>query len=517
MNLRKVLIPASLLAVTLFTPIASSGKAEIPDLRALKEKAHSLVQQGNVQEAEVLGRQIVEKAPDDWQARAALSYFEWQTGNVFDSIGEAEQAIRLAPNEVRLLIYLAQIKECLDDNKGAIPLYEKALKLAPSNPVPWLGLARSYVKDGRVDHALSLMEEMGGQNFESFEWYHELVDTYLRMNKSANAVALSPKVLAAAHSEQERSEANAQLLLSLLREKNIKQAKSMKCAVLENSTVKDAETFVRAAVQLVPPADPAQATKLFDQAKHNLTAEQDGDGFFRLGRAFEQKASLVSYDSTKYDQWIKLAYSAYSRAAELDKVQAAWHPKYSLAMASMQDQLNKHDEATASLKTASDLDKLNKLPTFLLSQVDESTSAKTVIKPINLAKATILVEGLNCNCQLTRVEEAVRNTPGVVYASIPATKVPYTGTILVDPTKGSIDGALAEARAKSIAFFATMKAPVVPNFRIVSTATLHKASDAISVTQNSIMDNPVEFYNSFKAILPTMPVGELAAAPKPNM
>src|SRR6185295_9667182 len=109
-------------ALLLLNPVSCIA-AGTASTEPLTQKASNFFQQGNVEEAAVAEEKAVAENPKDWLAHASLSFYSWHQGNVVKAVEEGQLAVELAPHNYVAIADLALIKEGLDDNAAAIPLY----------------------------------------------------------------------------------------------------------------------------------------------------------------------------------------------------------------------------------------------------------------------------------------------------------------------------------------------------------------------------------------------------------
>ena len=147
-----------LCALLMATPQAAastrgqSGPPRADGSQALQSAAH-LVQQGRLDEAEVQAR----RALGDPAARAAaysvLGTISFQRKRLDDSIVFFKKAIELDERLVGAHLSLAQVYMLQGEPALALPLFERALKLAPSNADARLGVAWSAMESGQFQRS----------------------------------------------------------------------------------------------------------------------------------------------------------------------------------------------------------------------------------------------------------------------------------------------------------------------------------------------------------------------------
>lgn len=503
---QKISIALSVLTVVSATS-AWSADLESPLIR----QAADQFKQGNLQEAVALQEKAVSAQPKSWLSHAAMSFYAWQQGNIVQALEEGKAAAALSPNNYVALTNLALIKEGLEDCAGAIPLYEQARKIAPDQWVPCLGIARCQTKLGHPERALVLMQEMACSPGKNFAWYYELADTYVRLEKPELAVAPASKAMTLAVTSGQKESAAVLSLLVFLQTDRLEQATSLKDQVFGQCAPKNQELYVRTALSLLSPSNPAEGQTLLASAMKNLTSDEDAETFYRVGKAFEYKSKNV--DATAISAWLENAKLAHQRAIEL-----AERSKYQMAIAAVFDQQGKLPEMELALNRAKELERWEKLAPFLLTELTKTrgsqTAASTKQSQVCLDKVTITIDDLNCSCHISKVVEALNQIEGVAFVYVPANVQPYQGTMLIDQRKISTAEAFAQATAKAKAIYADMTPPVVPKFSARSTTKLSCAAQAIDAAQFAQYGKITSFYNAFKAVVPFDPVQELAAQPQ---
>ena len=506
--LRRYAIVSAAISLSVAQVSAASIQAPLSEPEA--RQFLSLVQEGKLPEAIALEKEASKKRTKDWLPHAALAYCAWRQGDILTAIPEGKTAVRLAPSNLMALTNLAKMEESLDNCIAAIPLYKRIEKLAPTDWQPKLGLARCYLKLEKEQDALTLLSKMAAQKNTCFDWHFELADTYLRSASPALAAEAATTALSLATTPEQNSRAKIQLMMALLRAKQSDRARELMTDVFKDGQPRDYELFVRAAAALVPATSPAAATILMNSARQNLLQSEDADGFYRLGRIFEDKATFVAYDKDKFAAWMRHAEAAYSGALTLDSMQARYH----LALAGTLQELGKSDDARAELAKAQALDSFDSLAPFLLAQLTapkveaSSTAADSRAnrqsKQMNLTTVRFTMTGLDCTCHIAKVEAALTKVNGVAFAGV-SRALPHNGVLLVDKSATPL-AEVFSACLKSFEAGPTLKTPVSFAFAVTSQHPLTRAQDAVRIAQNTRYGEIVQFYNQFKAVEPVVPV-----------
>ena len=500
---------ATLVALTLLVDTApATASATAADLTKMPQKTHEAVvlfRQGKLQEAAALAQTAVVAAPDNWLSHATLSYLAWQQGNVLLALDEAEESNRLSSGNLVALTNLAKMKDALEDSSRAIKFYEQAAKLAPEDCSVQLGIARSYYKLGQSENALAVLTEMLHRPDKDFDWYYQVADAYLQFGKPDLAAQATTKAIKVAVKSEQVSAGTTQLLLALLRDGQFERAKALRERVFRRCHPDNYELYVRAASTLLPAANPASATNLVNAAVANLLTVDNAEGFYRLGRVFEDRSSSVSYDVRKHDDWLKHAGVAYRRAVALDPMQA----RYQLALAGILDQQGEKFQALAALNQAKMLDPMNKLPPAVVAKI----AANEAPAPAKLSSVRFSIKGITCGCRVTKVQGALSKIDGVAFANI-SYQQSYEGLILVDESLVSTNEVFSRCR-ESFGSDPNLKIPELITFEVISSEKVDSMENAVRIAQNAQYGDPLQFYVQLRAVEPVMPVpgpSELASS-----
>jgi tetratricopeptide (TPR) repeat protein len=497
----------------------------------LGRQAATCFQNGDLQEAVNLVSMAVASNPQDWLSHAALSYYTFQQGEIIKSVEEGEKAVALAPDDCVALSNLALIKEGLDDCAGALPLYERARKLAAGDPVPWLGLARCQIKTGHEDRSMAVLKEMAAAGAGSFDWFFELADTYLRMNKADLAVPVAARAMELAANPSQKTAGSTLSLVALIQDGQLERAAVLKGEVFKNCHPADYQLYVRVASALLPASDPAAGKELLEAALADLKGEEAAEGFFRLGRVFAEKVVELKNDESKAFVWLNSAESACRRSISLDPEKTWQRAKYYLGLAGVLGQEGKLAEMSACLETARKLDPSNTLPQFLMERLSQDRqsehagsagqSSSLSRKPLalKLEKVRFVVDNINCACHISKIVEAMSQVRGVAFVFVDSRQKPYQGVMLVEQDRTSVNQVFGETLKKMRLIYETMNPPFTAEFIAASSSPLNSASEAVRIALNAVLGSPTSFYTAFKAVVPFDPIratGEKSATVKAN-
>lgn len=470
---------------------SDTTKQNVDSSDVLTKQALGLFGEGKLEQAVSLEEKAVKGEPDNWLVHSVLSYLYWQQGNVPDSIVEGQRAVKQAKDNAMPLINLGHIFQTLASYVEAIPCYEAACKKDPDNWVPWIGLARCYIGSERQSEALAVLEKMSERNVANFDWNYRLGETYLKVDKPAKAITPLTQASSLAKSTEQKSLSQGLLLTALLRNNQNYQAEAIKDQCFKDAMPKTYEPYIRAASALLPAADPEKGNALFQIAKENLQASSDSEGFFRLGRVFEEKANSIKDDTAKRNAWLDIAATALNQSIELTPGIA----KNYLALAAVSEQQGKHKEMLEEISQAKSYDGFDMVPPFLLASAKETGT-------LHLAAVRFKINGLTCGCQASRIEQVLRSVNKTALVRFSHLK-PYEGVVLVDPEKTSIEKALSEPIANAFAKMPDI--PAHPAFEVVSQEPVESVWQSMLITDKARFGDVLEFPKQFDPMHPVMP------------
>jgi len=515
------------------TAVSAKGGSSYNELT---QQGIHLYEQDQAQEAIDLELQAVKKKRTAWLPHALLSYFLWHESKPQEAIVEGKLAAKLAPHMPVLLINLGIIEQLSGDLQSAVDCFGKARALAPTDWRAWIGQAQSLMLVGRVDESASILQEMGAQTTNDFNWYYELAQTYLFLDRPGLAADAASKANTVASTPQQKSDSLFQLFVSCVRDNQIERANALKHQVFCDNKPTDAQIYIQAASSLLPVLDPAAADEIFDAAVANLARPTDSETFLRLARIFEEKASYVSYDRTKYGAWLESEEAAYRQAIKLNSSPAIYH----LGLASVLGQKGKAEEMTLELDKAWAIDAHDQLTGYLLSKLkpvqipatgqiaatepsgatepsaatrqqlhltDSSAAsprskALALASHVHLTEAKIGISGLSCACKLNIVANSFRQIKGLVLTTM-SPKYPYKSTILIDQSMIPMSEALAQMNKK--------KPFPQLTYELISTRPIESAGEALQIDVDGRPLNYPMFATQFNQLQATLPVAVRAA------
>lgn len=490
--LRRLVIVA-LIASGMFA--AKPGLAlDDSELDPLTKDAVAACKSGKLQDAVDLEEKVIKEKPKAWLPRAMASYFYWLQGNVIDAVTEGQKAVRFSPSNKIALINLAHIFQSLRTYPDAIPLYDEARKLGGGDWVPWLGLAGCYFETGQDEQGLAILREMSKQSNGNFAWYYKLGDAYLMAGKPDLAIEPLSRARDMASTAEEKSECATALFVALAAANQPERAKALEDQVLKQNHPTDSEPYVRAVAALVPASDPAYGKEILQLAVSNLTATKDSDGFFKIGRLFEDKAANANLDSSKRLAWLEIAATAFNQAIDLNPGESRLFLGLAGALASE----GKIREMTKELDKARTLDSFDPLIPFLTERVKEEQKL-----PVNLAAVRFQIKGLTCSCHVGRVESALSEMKGAALLYISHLN-PYEGTMVVDPSQIAVNDVFTQIREKGFEPIKEVTKDV--KFEVLSQQPVTSVEQTIRMAQDARYGDALKFIRQFPVFQPVLPV-----------
>lgn len=446
----------------------------------------------------------------DWLAHATMSYSMWRQANLYEAIREGKEACRLAPDNAVVLMNLALMLQATDDCDGALACYEKAGRIDSDHYLPHLGTARCWIMKGDEAKAINILKEMSGRKNAGFDWYYLAAQTCLKVKQNDLGENLIKSALSAAITPAQRANARNSLFLIELRGKKFEQAKELYKKVFADYPPNDAEIYVRAAAEFLKTNDTARGKELLSFAIKNLKTKQDSKAFHLLGRIFQNLASEASAKERK-NLWLALAGDAYTQGIDL----APKIPDYFLARADVLMQEGKLSEMIADLKTVRDMSKADALPSFILDNFIDESSPKTIrLKPTKIVKAKLSIEGLSCDCHLSKYLGTMRNINGVACVSASGRKV-FLGELIYSPSIISFEELVAKTQADFFKALPPKKSAEPLSVKVLEEEPLASLKDVFKhVCETrygpvlSFQESLVDYYNRFNDIQPTLPTSK---------
>ncbi len=462
---------------------------------------------GKVDQTSASQTQPQKSEQSDWLAHATLSCSMWRQANLYEAIREGKEACRLAPDNAVVLMNLALMLLATDDCDGALACFEKAGRIDSAHYLPYVGSARCWIMKGDEAKANIILKDMSTRKNAGFDWYYAAGQTCLKVKQNDLAENLIKSALNAATTPSQRANARNSLFLIELRGNKLEQAKELYKKVFADYPPSDAEIYVRAAAEFLKTNDSAKGKELLSCAKKNLKTKQDSKAFHLLGRIFQARASEAAAPKLK-NLWLALAGDAYTQGIDL----APQIPDYFLARADVLMQEGKLSEMIADLKTVRDLSKADVLPSFILDNfIDESSPKAIRLKPTKIVKAKLSIEGLSCDCHLSKYLGTMRNIKGVACVSASGRKV-FLGELIYAPSINSFDELVAKTQIDFFKALPPKKSAEPLSVKVLEEEPLASLKDVFKhVCETrygpvlSFQESLVDYYNRFNDIQPTLP------------
>jgi len=173
---------------------------------SLFKQALSLHQQGSLQEAERLYRQVLEQDANHPDSLHLLGMIGYKCGHPEPAVKLISQAISLKSDEAVYHSNLGVVMSSLGKLDEAIQSYQRAVALRPAYPEAHSNMAHVLVTQGKLSDAVAHFERAIALNPNSADAYVNLGVTFAEMGDPAQAIphyqralALNPE-LAVAHS-----------------------------------------------------------------------------------------------------------------------------------------------------------------------------------------------------------------------------------------------------------------------------------------------------------------------------
>jgi len=506
-NLRKVLISTSVLSLFLRPSLAIDTSTANNDSTASQYSTERNQSQTTTNSQE----RVPLKSAPEWLTHATLSYREWQQGDVIPAIREGEEAVRINPNNSVALINLALLKQRAKDYMEAISLYWQAAQLLPDSWVPPLGIARCYVLSNDEANSRDILSMMSELNDCDFNWYYMTAKTWLEIDNPSMAAETASRAAKVATQKNQKVAAEILQLLALLRAGKTEQAKSLQDQVFRNDAPRNPELYVRSALALIPPNDPAAGSELLSRAIENLSGTTDGDVFLKLGIVFQRKSDDSKGEQSCRASWLKNAQESFAQAIAISPKSPDPHFALASAYSSEGESLKAADE----LKKYASFARNDIIAPFLISKLLASEARTSDPIPVNLSLVKFKIIGLNCSCHLARIHGVLRKMPGVAFISTPPQK-PFSGIVLVDKTLTPVQEMLAQCSKDPVPSQRdAAEKPEKIELELTSDEPVKSVSDALRVA-GAIRFGPIlsfertysDYISRFQEVVPIMPVSD---------
>ncbi|HEY9679168.1 MAG TPA: hypothetical protein V6C76_14260 [Drouetiella sp.] len=467
---------------------------------ATMKKVIALADQDKSDSAVDLGNQAIKTAPDYWLPYAVVSVVEWRRGKLQNGLKQAKEAVRLSPDSELTNLNFAIMNQQLGYFETAIPGFKKAMKAAPNDWIPRLGLVHALIGTSNSAEAINVLDQMSTKTDGNFDWWYHLADGYSILKKSKQAADAAQHAVAAATTPETKTKARATLLVELVRANELDKAHAVKADLL-NAKIKQGNVYTCCLDSLCDAKDPSYGRTIIDTAINAGVA--DADDFFKLGQISEQKASTAGLDSNTRNAWLDNAEAAYKTANKI----LPGDLKSLLGLAGVADRKGKKDEMLGYLAKVKSMTSTDALVPYLMARVKASgndlagklreslTGEQEKPYQLNLVKEDFQMDNLQCNCHLGAIAYQLKQQNGVKFVAITNKEKPIKGMLLVDQAYGS-----SEAIANVV------KSEPKLTIKPLTTTPVLTVSDAIRLSQSTPDATQVSMTWSFTTEPPKMPV-----------
>lgn len=163
----------------------------------LLQRAVQLHQQGRLDQAEDLYRQVLAGTPDQFDALHLLGVIARQRGRAREAVDLIEAALRVDPNQARAHCNLGAALQDLGRAEAALASYDAALRLDPQYALAWDNRGNTLRRLQRPQEALDAYERALALRPDSADaWCHRAI-VLLELGRPADAAASAERALAA--------------------------------------------------------------------------------------------------------------------------------------------------------------------------------------------------------------------------------------------------------------------------------------------------------------------------------
>nr|WP_255517636.1 tetratricopeptide repeat protein [Herbaspirillum sp. SJZ107] len=143
---------------------------------ALLQQALQAHQQGKLDAAASLYRQVLAQAPRQFDALHLLGVIARQRGDAAAAAGLIRDALQVDPSQARAHCNLGAALQDLDQPQAALDSYDQALRLDPRYALAWDNRGNALRRLGRLDEALASYEQALGLRHDAAEtWCHRAI------------------------------------------------------------------------------------------------------------------------------------------------------------------------------------------------------------------------------------------------------------------------------------------------------------------------------------------------------
>jgi len=408
--------------------------------------------------------------------KQAIQLFEKRQSQ--DAIELGRKATRLAPLNSSALVNLGIMQQAVGDQKSAVASFSRARKLNSADWQAWIGQAKSLMPMRRRDESILVLQEMFSRQSTNFDWHYQLGQALLYFDRPDLASITANNAVRLANTPDEKSTALFQLFLTDIRNNDLKKADELKHFVFSENQPTNPQIYVQAALTLSV-LKPEAAQEIVNAALNNLDKSDDSGTLFQLAQIFDDKASFVSYDRTKYGAWLRNAELAYRQAIKLNANPSI----YCLGLARVLAEQGKKEELEQELSKANAGDAGDQLPGYLLSKLkpvqvgstDQHANLLNKAAPelgqLELSKAQFAIKGLNCACKRSIIINSFKQIRGLILTTI-SSKFPYVATILIDESMLPLSDAVAKMTNRPL--------PEL-SYELISSKPIKSAGEALKI------------------------------------
>lgn len=128
---------------------------ELVKCRQLTEQGLRAADQDDWQSAETLLKDAIDTYPTDSEARMHFADLLWRRGSRVAALDEVDQAIKLSPDDVKLLVRAAEWRLATGELRAAAERVEQALDVAPETANAWSLRGQILEQSGQLADALA--------------------------------------------------------------------------------------------------------------------------------------------------------------------------------------------------------------------------------------------------------------------------------------------------------------------------------------------------------------------------
>jgi tetratricopeptide (TPR) repeat protein len=139
------------------------------------------------EEAGEAARKALERGLDSAEQLALVGQALCRAGRWAEAARAYEQLAGLGPENPLPLLALAQCREALHDQAGALAAYERAVAIAPDSPAVLFQLGSSCLRAGQLDEAVACLEDAVARDPERPEYLVNLALSHLKRGDTARA------------------------------------------------------------------------------------------------------------------------------------------------------------------------------------------------------------------------------------------------------------------------------------------------------------------------------------------